>query len=103
MNILGEKILDGPVTIGLVAICFAVCVVVIGVLTYFTQRFQTKADAVKAELDIKTAHEKSEADMKAWIRKVEADVSKMQTSLERIGENVSYIRGRLDPSTQTKI
>lgn len=77
--------------------------VMLGIFNYFTQRFQTKADAEKVEQDIKEAHEKSEADMKAWIRKVESDVSKMQTSLERIGENVSYIRGRLDPSPQTKI
>ena len=94
MNILGVQIMDGPVTIGLVSVCFAVAMVVVGIFAYFVNRFQTKEDAHKLEESALLR----EKDMKDWIRKVESDVSKMQTSLERIGENVSYIRGRLDPT-----
>ena len=53
---------------------------------YLTTRFQSKSDA-----------EKMENDLKDWIRKVEADVSKVQSSLENIGKDVSYIRGRIEP------
>lgn len=98
MNFLGEQIMDGPVTIGLVSVCFAVCLVVVTVFAYFVSRFQTKEAAMKSETEIKANADKVENDLKAWIRKVETDVSKVQSSLERIGENVSYIRGRLEPT-----
>lgn len=84
---IGEIVMEGPVTVGLVAICFSVCLVVVSVFAYFISRFQTKVDADKVENDLKT-----------WIRKVENDVSRVQTSLERIGGDVSYIRGRLEPN-----
>ncbi len=85
MYFLGASVSD-PVTINLVIICFSVTVVALGVFSYFTQRFQTKMDSDKAE-----------ADMRAWIGRIETEVATMQTSLEGIGRDVSYIRGRLEP------
>lgn len=92
-EIFGGEILTTPVTIGLVAICFAVCVVVIGIVTYFSHRYQTKEDAKSAS----DAAILKEADLKNWIRKVEGDVTTLQTSMNTIGRDVSYIRGRLEP------
>lgn len=80
--------MEGPVTFGLVTVCFLVSSVVISIFVYFISRFQTKAEAIRVE-----------DGLKVWIQKVEADVSKVQTSLERISENVSYIRGRIEPKT----
>lgn len=83
--------MDGTVTFGLVAVCFTVSTVVVSIFGWFISRFQTKSDADKAEDDIKN-----------WIRKVEADVSSLRASMDRIGDNVSYIRGRLEPTKQSK-
>lgn len=80
--------MDGNVTIALVVICFSVAAVAVSITIYFNNKFQSKSDADKVETDLK-----------AWIRKVETDVSKVQSSLERIAENVSYIRGRIEPKT----
>ena len=77
---------DGPVTIGLILICFTVSTVVVSAFAYFVNRFQTKNEA-----------EKSESDIKEWIRKVESDVGSLRGSMERILDNVSYIRGRIEP------
>lgn len=78
--------MEGPITFSFVAICFSVSAIVVGVFSYFVSRFQTKDEAMRVE-----------DGLKIWIQKVEADVSRVQTSLERISENVSYIRGRIEP------
>lgn len=78
--------MEGNVTIALVVACFSVAAVAVSIAVYVSSKFQSKADADKVETDLK-----------AWIRKVETDVSKVQSSLERIAENVSYIRGRIEP------
>lgn len=80
--------MDSNVTVSLVASCFTVSSVAVGISIWISTKFQSKLDS-----------EKMETDLKAWIRKVESDVSKLQTSLERIAENVSYIRGRMEPKT----
>lgn len=87
MSVLGVELVDGPVTLGLVSITFGVAFVVTSVFAFMISRFQFKADALKVEHDLKD-----------WIRKVESDVSRVQTTLERMSENVSYIRGRLEPT-----
>lgn len=80
--------MEGPVTLGLVSICFSVSAVIVGGFAYFVNKFQTKSDAMRVE-----------DGLKMWIEKVEADVSMVKTSLDRISENVSYIRGRIEPKT----
>lgn len=82
---------DGNVTIALVIICATVAGVCLAAYTYISNKFQSKEDADKVETDLKT-----------WIRKVETDVSKVQSSVELIGRDVSYIRGRLEPTNKSK-
>jgi len=79
------------VTLTLVAVCASVAGVALGAYAYLSNKFQTKDDANKVETDLKT-----------WIRKVETDVSKVQSSLELVGRDVSYIRGRLEPNNKSK-
>jgi uncharacterized protein YsxB (DUF464 family) len=90
--------MEGNISIALVVVCSSVAGVALGAYSYLSNKFQLKADADKNE----AAALLREQDIKTWIRKVENDVSKVQTSLERIGENVSYIRGRLEPNKQSK-
>lgn len=81
--------MDMPVTYSLVWICFSVGTACALVVVWFFSMFQTKRAAVAAEKSLK-----------AHILKVEADVEKLQTNLAKIGSDVSYIRGRLEPRPQ---
>ncbi len=88
MFFLGGKKLEEYVTIRLVSMCFGVFMIASAIFSYFATRFQTKEEAKRLEEDIKDR-----------IKRVETDVTGLKTSLERIGENVSYIRGRLEPNS----
>jgi hypothetical protein len=77
--------MDGTVTVSLVGVCFSVAAVAVGIALYISNKYQSKSEATKVE-----------DGLKEWIKKVEADVARNQSSLERIGENVSYIRGLLE-------
>lgn len=90
MEALGFNVLmEGPITYQIVAICFTVGTVCTLVVVWFFSMFQTKRAAIA-----------SERSLRIHIDKVEADVEKMQTNLAKIGSDVSYIRGRLEPRPQ---
>jgi hypothetical protein len=82
---------NAPITYQIVIICFVVTSIVITVMMWIFSRFQTKRDAFVTEKQLRM-----------HILKVESDVEKMGSDLARISENVSYIRGRLEPRPHIK-
>lgn len=78
--------MEGAITYQVVGICFTVGTVCTLVVVWFFSVFQTKR-----------ASAASEKALRIHIMKVEADVEKMENNLVKIGADVSYIRGRLEP------
>ena len=74
------------ITFQLVLIVFAVCTVVVTSIIWMLSRFQSKEAALEHR-----------ALMDERITKVEEEVRDMQGDLKKIGSDVSYIRGRLEP------
>lgn len=78
--------LSENVTYQIVFVCFVCCSVVAGVILWAYAKFQTKIEAINLERSLRI-----------HISKVEDDVKMMKGELSKIGADVSYIRGRLEP------
>lgn len=78
--------LAGPITYKALGVAFGVSSIAVSIVLWAFAKFQTKREAsVSNRL------------MRLEMEKLETQVGNMQSNLARIGENVSYIRGRLEP------
>lgn len=78
--------MDGPITYRIVEIIASCVTVAVLIVVWFFSIFQTKRAA-----------RESERALKSHILKLEGDHKDMQVNIAKIGSDVSYIRGRLEP------
>lgn len=76
----------GPITYQAAGVAFVVASVSVTIVMWAFSRFQTKREA-----------QASNAHYKHLTEKLETDVEKISEGLAKLSEDVSYIRGRLEP------
>ncbi len=91
------ELVNQPGTTDMVMIVGSVCTIAITATVWILSRFQTKAQARVVEERLATASMAIERRHSDEVKQLWINVNAMRDNMHKIGADVSYIRGRIEP------